>query len=74
MNRISHSRRLTWKDGYRDILAIHSETSQRLQAALSVPSDGQDLDGLSIPTVLMINARATGLQACGLINDGLCER
>ena len=47
MNWGVHPRQVTWKDGYRDILAIHSETVQRLRAALGVSGRGQDLDGLT---------------------------
>ena len=58
MNWGAHPQQVTWKDGYRDILAIHSETVQRLLAALGVSGHGQDLDGLTKRAT--IDDRATG--------------
>jgi hypothetical protein len=73
MNWGAHPQQVTWKDGYRDILAIHSKTVQRFQAALGVSGHGQDLDGLSIPRMPRSTTLPRGLLVWGLTNDGLCH-
>jgi hypothetical protein len=47
----------------------HLETAQCLQAVLRVPSDGQDLDGLSIPIVQRSTTMHPGLLVWGLTNN-----
>jgi len=62
---------VTWKDGYRDILALHPETIQRLQGALDGYGDGYALEGFPRPTVRRSTNRYQGLLPCGLTIDCL---